>query len=61
MRFWQGIFWASFIVILLSFVMKPMIRRSQHKPLVERSAEAVFSTMHDLMRQAYKRLVQRID
>jgi hypothetical protein len=61
MRFWQGLFWGSFIVILLSAVIKPMMSKPRRKPLVERGADAVLSTTHSLMRQARKRLIHRFD
>jgi len=61
MRFWQGLFWGSFIVILLGAVIKPVMSKSRQKPLVERGADAVLSTTHGLMRQARKRLRHRIN
>jgi hypothetical protein len=61
MRFWQGLFWGSFIVILIGTIFRPIISKSRRKPLVERGADAVLSTTHGLMRQARKRLVHKFD
>ncbi len=61
MRFWQGLFWGSLIVILLSAVIKPIMSKSRRKPLIERGADAVLSTTHSLMRRARRRLIHRFD
>lgn len=61
MRFWQGLFWGSFIVIMLGTIFKPVMRNSRLKPLVERSADALISTTLGLMRQARSRLIHRLD
>lgn len=59
-NFWQGLLWGSFIGMLLSNAINPIMDKPKRKPLVERSADAVISTTHGLMRQARKRLMHKL-
>lgn len=62
-NFWQGLFWGSFIGIMLGTVISPIMNQStfRKKPFVERSADSIVSTTHGLMRKARKRLLHKFD